>query len=290
MKKLLLLLVLLALILAAGMWFAGDLLKKGVEEGGTWALGSKTSLSSASLSVLSGEVSMEGLNVASPEGFEAKSAMSVGLIDVKAAVGSFLSDTLEIDHIDIGSPEITLEIGTGGSNLGALMDHLKSKTGGGGPTAPAPKEEPGGPSKKLKIGRVTITSPTVILAQSLLMKTEQRIELPTLELTDIGGGKEGGDGTVTLSELLEEIFGTIMAAVAKAGALPADLQGILDGEVVAKYADKIQGQLQDIKGKAGEALDQVGEQLDDAKDKAGEALEDLKGGLGGLLGGDGKKK
>ena len=283
MKKLLLLLVVLALILGAGMWFAGDLLKKGVEEGGTWALGTETSLSSASLSVLSGEVAMEGLNVASPAGFEAKQAMSVGLIDVKAAVGSFLSDTIEIESIDIGSPEITLEIGSGGSNLGALMDHLKSKTGGGGPAEPPPEEEkPGGPGKKLKIGRVTITSPTVILAQSLLMKTEQRIELPTLELTDIGGGKEGGDGTVTLPELLEEIFGTIIAAVAKVGALPADLQGILDGEVVAKYAEQIQGQLDDVKGKAGKALE-------DAKGKAGEALEDLKGGLGGLLGGDDKK-
>jgi uncharacterized protein involved in outer membrane biogenesis len=226
---------------------------------------------------MGGQVSMENLGVASPPGFQAKEAMSVGLIDVQAEVGSFLSDTIIIDHIDLESPAITLEISTGGSNLGALMDHLKSKTAGSGkpPEETPPDEEPGGPSKKLKVGRVTITSPMVTLAQSLLMTAERTIELPTLELTDIGGG--GADDAVTLPQLIEQILGTIMAAVARSDALPADLKQILDSEVIAKYAEQVQQQLETFK----DAADKAGEELDKAKERLGK-------GLGGLLGGDDK--
>lgn len=279
MKKLLVLVVLLVVILLAGVWFAGDVLEQGVERGGTWALGTETSLSSASVSLMGGQVSMENLRVASPPGFQAKEAMSVGLIDVQAEVGSFLSDTIIIDHIDLESPAITLEISTGGSNLGALMDHLKSKTAGSGkpPEETPPDEEPAGPSKKLKVGRVTITSPRVTLAQSLLMTAERTIELPTLELTDIGGGGGGADDAVTLPQLIEQILGTIMAAVARSDALPADLKQILDSEVIAKYAEQVQQQLETFK----DAADKAKGELDKAKERLGE-------GLGGLLGGDDK--
>lgn len=296
MKKLLILLVLVVVVLFAGVWFAGDILQKGVEEGGTWALGTETSLSSASLSVVGGQVSMKDLKVKNPEGFKADEAVSFGLIDVKANMGSLMSDTMEVEHIDIGSPTITLEITTGGTNLGALMDHLKAKTGGGGETPkPEPEEEESGkPGKKLKIGRVTITEPKVILAQSMLMSTQQEISLPTLELTDIGGGDSGESKAVTLPELIEEILGSIMAAVAKSKALPGDLQNILNGEVAAEYMNKVKDQLGDLEGAVGGALEEategLGKEAEAAKEKVEEGLGGLKEGLGGLLGGDKKDK
>ncbi|MBI4878709.1 MAG: hypothetical protein HY812_03490 [Planctomycetes bacterium] len=279
MKKLIIVVVIVILLLPfAVSWLAGGILQKGVVKGGTWALGSQTELSSASLSLLRGQVQMEKLAIRNPEGFKADSALEVGKIDVKTAVSSLLSDTIEIEYIDIAEPLITLEVSTGGSNFGALMDHLKSRTGGGEAEAKPAADEEGASSKKLRIGRVTITSPKVRLAQSLLLKTEQTISLPTIELTDIGGSGEEASASrdVTLPQLLEEILGTILAAVTKSGLAPPDLQGILDGEV-ARNAAKF---LKNVGGRIGA----VGEEVKGA-------VEGVKDRLGGLLGGDeeGKK-
>ncbi len=279
MKKLIILIVVVIVLSPFVIsWLAGGVLQKGVEKGGTWALGSQTELSSASLSLLRGQVTMEELNIRNPEGFKADSALEVGSIDVKTALGSLMSDTIEIEYIDIAEPLITLEVNTGGSNFGALMDHLKSRTGGGEEEAKPAEKEEGASSKKLRIGRVTITSPKVRLAQSLLLKTEQTISLPTLELTDIGGSGEekGASRDVTLPQLLEEILGTILAAVSRSGLAPPDLQGILDGEV-AKNAAKF---LKNVGGRIGEVGTEVKGAVKGVKDK-----------IGGLLGGDeeGKK-
>ncbi len=293
MKKLLIIVILLVVALGAVVAFGGGaLLKTGVEKGGTWALGTKTTLDSASIGL--GTVGMKDLTIASPEGFKQTNAFQVDEIAVKAQLGSLMTDTIEIDSIDIVKPEIGLEFTMNGTNIGALLKNLESRRTGKEPET-KPAEEGEKPGKALHVGRVTITTPRVKLAQSALLATSQTIDLPTIELTDLGGsgGKEDGKTKMGLPELIEQILGAIMAATAQSGQLSGDLGKILNGDIAADF-------LKNVKGDVGKLGDQLKKQaqgtLEDAKDKAKDAVDEAKKkaeelknkGLGGLLGGDKK--
>ncbi len=296
MKKLLILLLLLIVagVVGAGM-FAGTAIRKGVETGGTWAFGSETALGDARLSITGGSVGLDELTVANPPGFSEGNAIRVGDLGVKTDVGSLMSDVIEVEFIDIESPELTLELSTGGTNLGALLDHLdeRAKSLSSGESKPEPEpaaEDDGKPGKKLKVGRVTIDGAKVHLKQSVLLSAGTTVELPKLELKDIGGGGE----TVTLPQLFEQILGAIMAATAKTGALPTDLQGLLDREIakealanVRQTVDQMSGELK----KAAEGLTEgIEKGVEGIADEGKKAVDDLKEGLGGLLGGDKEKE
>lgn len=292
MKKLLILLILVIVgaVVGVGM-FAGTAIQKGVETGGTWAFGAETKLGGASLNVLGGSVGLDELNVKNPAGFSDGNAIRVGELGVKTEVRSLTTDVIEVAYIDIQSPELTIELSTKGTNLGALLDHLdekaKSLSSGEASPEPAPADD-GKPGKKLRVGRVTIDGAKVHLKQSVLLSGGSTIELPKLELTNIGGG-DGGE-PVTLPALFEQILGAIMTAVAKTGALPADLQGLLNQEIaiealadVKKTVEKMEGELK----KAAEGLsEELGKGVEDVAEQGKKALKE---GLGGLLGGDEKK-
>ncbi len=274
MKKLLFLLLLIVILVPIGIgMFAGKALEKGIETGGTWAFGTDTTLEGASLSILDGSVGLDELRVRNPGGFDATDAIRVGGFSLETQIGSLLSDVIEVDAIEIDGPEITVEMTTSGTNLGALLDHLdqRAKSLGSGQPAPDEKEGAEAPSKKLHVGRVTITNAKLHLRQSVLLSIARTVDLPKLELLDLGGGQ-----ALTLPELLEKILGAIMDAAAKSGGLPAELANVFQKETALAA-------LEDVK----KGLEKMGE---DAKKKVEGELDDLKEGLGGLLGGDKKKK
>lgn len=284
MKKLILIIVILALIPIGIALFAGVALEKGVEGGGTWAFGTGVHLDGASLSLLKGEVGFSQLRVENPAGFKAKDAIAVGNLDVKTQVGSLMSDVIEVDSIDIIAPEITVEVATSGTNLGALLNHLEERRKGSAeePAAEPDAEQPG---KQLHVGIVSIRQAKVHLRQSLLLSLEQTVTLPDIVLTDIGGTEKE---PVTLPELLQQILGAIMAALSKTGALPDDLQQLLGSETALAALADVRKEIDALSDQFQQELDKV---LDEGLgDRADELKEKAKEGLGGLFGGKGKQE
>lgn len=267
MKKLIVLLLLLVVgVPAAVIVFGGQLLETGVEKGGTVALGSETTLHSATLSLLSGDVKLNDFKIRNPQGFTADHVFAVDQIAVSANTKSFLGDTIEINNIDIKAPAITLEFNQGGTNLGALMKHLEGSGGGSGGGGKPDGEASTGGGKKLRVGRITIEAARLNLVAAMLSKEATSITLPTLEVKDLGND-------LTMAQLLEKVLAVIMTAAADSG-LDAQLKGLLNGEV-ANLKAGVDKALKDAMGGATK-------QLDDAKKQAENALEK---GLGGLLGG-----
>jgi hypothetical protein len=72
MKKLLrvvlVVVAVLAVAIGAAWYFIDSLVKKGIEEGGTYTLQTQTTVESVNLSLLKGSMTMDGLQVANPEG------------------------------------------------------------------------------------------------------------------------------------------------------------------------------------------------------------------------------
>lgn len=285
MKKLLIILLLLAGGAFAAIYFGiGGLIKTGVEKGGKWALDTETKLDSAHVNPLAGSLSLNGLSIANPPGFKQDPTFAVGSIAVAVDTGSLSGDTIKIDTIDILEPEIGLEITTGGTNFGKLLEIVKSKTGGEAkPDQPA---DDGKPGKKMLIKKIRITKAKLTVAQSVLMSTSQSVVLKDIELNDVGSESKPAD----FGAMLQQIFTAILNAAAENPELklPADLQNILKGDATKFVADlqKQADQLKDkVLGDAQKQVDDIKKQGQDAVDEAKKKADELKEGLGGLLGG-----
>src|SRR5205814_1980323 len=100
--------ILLVILLVVGLlFFVDSAAKAGIQRGGTYAMGVDTSVSSVSIGLLSGKLSMSGLKVANPTGFKSDRFMSLGQGDVAVSLGSLTKDTiivptLALDTIDVG--------------------------------------------------------------------------------------------------------------------------------------------------------------------------------------------
>jgi len=105
--------------------FGNKALKMGVETGGTAALKVPVSLQDANLSILGGKVELSGLNIKNPEGYQHPDFMSMGKAAVALNIKSLLSETIEIQKIQLDDIQLTLEQkGLSENNLQAILNNL----------------------------------------------------------------------------------------------------------------------------------------------------------------------
>jgi len=221
MKRLLLLVVVLV---AAAVFGGGALLglvvRSRVAAAGTAAFGTRMTVASASVSLLGGSVTLSGLEVAQPAGFSADRAIRVERIDL-SPVGwrGLIADPAALRTIWITSPEVTIEVGAGGTSLGRLMENLQAR--------------PKIPARRLQVGLVHVTTPSLRLVGSLVLKAEQTFALPGFELADVRAG-----GDVTLAELLLQVLARMLGHAS----LPADVAALLrKDEVLRRVQSPVEG-------------------------------------------------
>lgn len=221
--------LLLALLLL--LWGSLDaIVKRAVEGVGSSATGAPVTLSDVNISLTSGQASMNGLKVANPPGFATDSAIRLGGIKVVLDTASLGGDTIVVKEVVIDGPEVTYEVGTGGTNIGAIQANLDKFTGGGAAKPAEAKPEEGG-GKKLIIEKLTIQQGRVEVAATFLGDRKLGAALPAVTLKDIGK-EEGG---ATPGEVAKEILGSITGGVTKAvktldlDALQKGVKGALEG-------------------------------------------------------------
>jgi hypothetical protein len=280
------LLVILIVIGVVVLFSAIDsIAEKGIERGGTYALGVATEVDGADVGLFSGTFSMGELTVANPEGYPSERFMTLPSLDVQLDTSTATSDTIVVPSLELGTIGVTLD-GTGGTpNYSVILDNLKKFEGDGGGDTPAdPSSE--GPKfvvNSLVIGGAAVKVTNFTGIQQLTGDVD--IDVPRIELKDVGSAEP-----LTTSELISLIVKTVMSTtVANAGGvLPADL---LDG---------LRGQLGDLAGldelgitaigdigTLGEDLQKKAEEtLDDVKNEAEKKVKDT---IGNLLGGGGEK-
>ncbi|MEE8503215.1 MAG: hypothetical protein V3T26_02055, partial [candidate division NC10 bacterium] len=141
------------------------------------------------------------LFVGNPKGFKTPSAFKLGAIHVALEVSSLMSDKVVIRDITITSPEITYELGPGGSNLKALQKNVEEFTGGG-----KGKDAGGGPAekngKKVTIDRLRVQKAKLIVRAGDQVPT---VELSDIEIRDIGKGGQGTPFALVVERVLREV-------------------------------------------------------------------------------------
>ena len=218
-KGLIVLAVVVVLVIVVGVLTMNTLVRKGIEAGTTSALGTKTTVDSVSVHLFSGSVTLNGLDISNPEGFQAKEFLTLEKGTVSASLGSLMSNTVVVNEVIIERPVVTIEAKGLGTNLNVIMDNL-------GKNAKTQQEKSEG--KGYRIKRIAIKGAT---AKFLLVGKEPiQIDLPDIEMTDLGTGQPNGVkiGIVTLeviTRLAQEI------AVKGAGKVPADVLNNLNSAV-----------------------------------------------------------
>lgn len=273
--------------------------KKAVEEGGTYALGTKTTVSSVNVGLLSGKFALSNLNVANPGGFQSPHFMSLGSGGVAVSLSTLREPTVELPNFSLGDLDVHLEKRDGKTNYGVILDSVKRLSGSSDQPKPAaPADEKKFIIRELDILNVTIHADLVGGPAALGQLTRVTIPIDRIRLTDVGQTGEGVAGSgVSLSELSAIIVKAVLSAATEKGGglLPADLLGDLQGQLAAigdlgqfktEVIASAKGKIEEVGKKV---VDEGKKALDDVTDKGKKAVEDAADKLKGLIPGGDKK-
>jgi hypothetical protein len=285
MRKVLKIAAVIVAVLVAGLlvaWLCIDwIAKAGIEKGGAYALGVATNVDSVSLSLLGGEMKINGLKVANPEGWTTPHLMKAERIEVGLRLGSLMGDTVEVTRFEIQGLDMNIEQKLGSSNVSALLNNIKS-TGGGGQKE-QPKEAGG---RKVKVERVVVRD-VVAHAQVLPIggkATTLDIKVPEITMDNVTQDNAAG---VAVPELMRRLFPAILASVVDKG------KGVLPDADVKKLSGDIASATESLGKGASNLVNQVGGGVgklldglkpggdlfkEPGKKGIGESLQDLLGG------------
>ena len=269
MKKILvrvilvLVVLLVAALIAVGLSLDG-IVKRGVETVGPKLTGVEVKLESVSLSVLSGSGTIKGLSVGNPKGFKSPQAITMGSATLSLKPTSVFSDKIVIRKFEVIAPEITLELGLGGNNLGKILANVNSATGGSSTNAAAPAKEPS-PGKKLEVDDFLISGAKVHASVTELSGSDQTVTIPDIHFSDLGKGPEG----ITSGELLKVVLPVIEREAVKAATTKFP--------ELSKRVDEL---TRSVEKSAGGSISNLNRELEKS---AGTSVTNLTRGLDGLL-------
>lgn len=227
--------VVLAVLIAAALWFGysqiDKLVKLGIEKGTPPVVQTDVTVKSVKLSPFSGVGIIEGFEIGNPKGFTGDRAVRIGRTEVALDTSSVSGEKIVIKHIRIADPEINLEAGPGGTNLKHIADNAKSfvsrqtnALAGQPNAAPATSGQPK-KSVKLQVNELLITGARLSAsAAGLVPGANAKMTLPDIHLTNLGSGAAG----ISPAELTAQVLSRISSEAAKASA-SGQLKNLLQG-------------------------------------------------------------
>jgi hypothetical protein len=233
-------LVIVAAAIAVGTWYLASnldsLVAAAIEKQGSKVTQTSVNVSGVDLSLREGRGSIKGLRVASPEGYKAGNAISLGEITLKLDLGSVREDPVVIDEVRIEAPVVHVEItGKGSSNIDELRKRIQAYSPGG-------EGESGGAGKRIRIKEFVFEKGRIEVDASALGMKERTLDLPEVRLSDVGGAQGAPP-----DEIAKIILGTEAKRVTSE---------IARSEVSRLIQDKLGGAISE---KAKGLLDKIGD-------------------------------
>jgi hypothetical protein len=187
---------------------------------GSKVTGTDLTLDGANMFLFSGAGAIKNLGVGNPAGYSQLSAIQVGTINVGLKPGSVFSDTLQISHIRVCSPQINFEGNVDTNNLAALLQNVEMALGS---NQSGPPTEPLG--KRLHVDDLLITGAKVNLPASVLGGPPQILDLPDIHLTDLGNASNSLSSAeltqLVLSRLSKEAIAAVVEGLTNLTSHPA---------------------------------------------------------------------
>lgn len=254
------LLVLCIAVIALLVHLFGDrALKVGIETAAGKTMKVPVTLDNISLSILGGTLNMNELVVNNPEGYQNPTFLELGHGYVGLKTTSLLSDTIEIEKIQLDNTVLTIEQNGLTSNLKEILNNLPKPE-----AAQAPAEE-AKPGKKLLIKQLDINGVEVKVK---LLPIPGRADTLTLKINPIHLENLGSDEKIDTSALVSKVLLAIASGIAEQG------KDLLPTDMINSIGDQLSEQGQELieSGKdVGTGL------IEGGKDIGKEATEALKG-------------
>ena len=221
------------------------IVKTAIEKFGSQVAGVPVRVSEVKISLSEGRGVIKGLTVANPAGYKTPTAFSLGEIVLAIDTGSVTKDPVVIKEITVAAPEVTYEMGAGGSNVDVIKKNVDAATGGGKAKEPA-KESSGGDGKKLIIDLMQLKGGKVTLAMQTPIPTGNLSgSLPDIKLTGIGRKSNGASGAEVAGQVMDALTKAAMEAGSKlaSGALKDSAAKALEKVSVPGAGDAVKGLL-----------------------------------------------
>lgn len=294
--KLLIALIVLVAVAAAGAFFYVDsIAKKAIERGGEMALGVPTQLDKVHVSLWGGEASLSGLNISNPTGFNARTFLGLGQGDVAVSLGSLMGDTVKIPRVRLSNIRINLEQNGKKNNVEPILARAKSLAGNNDSAAAQPSSDGG---KKFiieyfSLDDVQVNANLDVLGQS----SKVNLVLPKIELRNLGAEEQG----LPMAELVQKVVQAVLSAARNssgqlspllANLLAGELSGLkgIKTEVIGEAKAQVEKKVEELQQQVQEQVKKIAPGVLPAEvDKAvEEKTGNLLKGVGDLLGGSKK--
>lgn len=209
----------IALVLAAACgglyWLYTSLdfvVKTAIERFAPDMLGASVRVREVRISTADGRGALRGIEIGNPPGYSSPRSLRAGSIAVGVEPATIGSDLVVIREIVVDAPEITYEVKDGTNNLEAMRRNVEAylrRTGG----EPARRGEGAGqpPGRRYVIGRIAMRGARVTMTHPHLAGGGLTLDLPDLDLRDIGK-RSGG---VTAAEAAAIVINAILSNVAR---------------------------------------------------------------------------
>jgi hypothetical protein len=202
----------LILALGGGVWWLShsldSLVASAIRTFGPEITGVAIHLDRVTIEPMDGRAALHGLVVGNPTGFKTDHALSLGEISMTLDLDSLTKDVIIIKQISIVKPEITYELGAGGSNLDAIQRNVDRYVTQHGGAAQRTERTSG---TKIVIEDLYITSATAHVSAALVPGSRTSAPLPDLHLRDIGK-RSGG---ATAGEVVKQVLGALTQSVTR---------------------------------------------------------------------------
>jgi len=204
--------VIVLLVLAAlGLTFAGTTLKHSIQLIGSQVTKCDITIKDISVSLLKGEITIEQFVIGNPEGFKTESAICFEKIHLAIKPMSLLSSKIVVNEVEIIKPEVTFEVGLLESNIGKILDNVNSVLPGDKDKKDK-KEEKVKSGKAVQVDHVFVQDGKIRVSAKILMGAGLPVPLPDIELKDIGKDEEINGLEVT-AQILKSFLTNILTIV-----------------------------------------------------------------------------
>lgn len=205
LKKLLLLVAILAVSIFVGVYGYLDILvKKGIETYGPKALGVAVTVGDVSISLSKGVITIRELRIENPSGFKEGEIFALDKISATLDIRSMFQPTLKIYELMIDRPTIVYELGEGGDNITAFRKGVERKAAN---DDVVDQSTSGDVSKKIIIYHFHMNDGKV--TASIAKLATKSLSLPNIHIKDIGVDKGGISVADASDQIVRELNRTI---------------------------------------------------------------------------------
>jgi hypothetical protein len=223
-KRIVVVCVLLIVVAVVAVYLSlNSIVRSVIQRQASASLGVPTTLGSARLSLVGGNVQLDDLLVSSPPTFSAPQIFSLGGIAVAVHYGQLTGEPIHIQQITIDHPALVIEQTGGTLNLKSLMDQMPQtpQTSGGQPTQPI----------KLVIDELDLNGAEVTFMPGIPgLDDKMQVSVPSLTLKNIGNA-DGSENGAAIKDVIMQVATALASKGADGAKLPPEVKMLLSGQL-----------------------------------------------------------